>query len=368
MKRLLIAVLVLTISGAISASAQGNTFLRLVYQGLYSDGLKSNVAIFEPALSLTETQMVAVQRRLAELGFDVGPADGIFGPRTRGAIAEWQEAQGRPATGRLDAEEARLLLKAGETTSASDSPRKAVQEATEAVKRKDFAKALELARPLAEQGYPAAQLMMGHLYMAGRIVEKDPEEGIRWFRLAADQGHAEAQHVLGQIHFSGAGVTEDRAEGIRWFRLAADQGYAKAQYVIGRLYFGGNGVPKDRAEGARWIRLAAEQGEAGAQWLLGILLSQGEGLAQDHADSSWWFCRAALQGHVDAQYSLGLNYFTGTGVPEDHREAVIWLFKAGDQGHSEALDMFTQIIALTVIPGADDIEWSSLEAEHCVHE
>ncbi len=42
-----------------------------------------------------------MQGRLSSLGFETGGADGVFGPRTRSAIAAWQEANGAPVSGYL---------------------------------------------------------------------------------------------------------------------------------------------------------------------------------------------------------------------------------------------------------------------------
>ena len=49
---------------------------------------------------------------LASLGFDPGPADGLFGLRTRSAIEGWQSSQGGTPTGHLDAEAAKALMAA----------------------------------------------------------------------------------------------------------------------------------------------------------------------------------------------------------------------------------------------------------------
>ena len=51
-----------------------------------------------------------VQSALAMQGFDPGPPDGVFGPRTRGAIQSWQQASGYAATGELTDEQAERLL------------------------------------------------------------------------------------------------------------------------------------------------------------------------------------------------------------------------------------------------------------------
>ena len=62
---------------------------------------------------------ILVQRGLAFLGFDPGPADGLFGPKTRAAIWDWQAAKELEATGYLTMPEAEALaalgMEAGET-------------------------------------------------------------------------------------------------------------------------------------------------------------------------------------------------------------------------------------------------------------
>ena len=75
----------------------------------------------EAALELTRSQRVWVQKGLGALRFDVGAADGIFGPRTRAAIARWQSARGEPPTGHLDAEAAEMLIEVGKGASPSEA-------------------------------------------------------------------------------------------------------------------------------------------------------------------------------------------------------------------------------------------------------
>ena len=68
----------------------------------------------EKALGLSRAKRVLVQRGLAALDFDVGPADGAFGPRTRAAIADYQRAKGWAETRYLSAEQAEALVALGE--------------------------------------------------------------------------------------------------------------------------------------------------------------------------------------------------------------------------------------------------------------
>ena len=64
----------------------------------------------EANLRLTREELRGIQRALAQAGYDPGPADGIVGRGTRGAIGRWQRAQGRSATEYLGPEDAKALL------------------------------------------------------------------------------------------------------------------------------------------------------------------------------------------------------------------------------------------------------------------
>ena len=60
--------------------------------------------------ALTREERVLFQRSLTALGFDAGPADGVFGRRTRFAIWEWQNASGLEATGHITREQFASLV------------------------------------------------------------------------------------------------------------------------------------------------------------------------------------------------------------------------------------------------------------------
>ena len=52
-----------------------------------------------PAPGSRGAEVEELQRELAAAGFGPGPVDGIFGPRTRGAVARLQEYCGLAVTG-----------------------------------------------------------------------------------------------------------------------------------------------------------------------------------------------------------------------------------------------------------------------------
>ena len=72
----------------------------------------------ETSLELDRPSRRLIQQGLRNEGFDPGAPDGLFGPRTRGAIRAWQAARGQAATGYLDGAQADLLRAAA----AGDGP------------------------------------------------------------------------------------------------------------------------------------------------------------------------------------------------------------------------------------------------------
>ena len=103
----------------------------------------------EDALSMTRAQRVLVQRGLASLGLDVGPADGLFGRRTRAAIAAYQKEKEFAETGHLDSELAEALRALGEeaTRTLADAKNK---------ERENLAEQEELQRLAAEREFWAS--------------------------------------------------------------------------------------------------------------------------------------------------------------------------------------------------------------------
>ncbi|MGK7862898.1 peptidoglycan-binding domain-containing protein [Falsiroseomonas sp. E2-1-a4] len=65
-----------------------------------------------------------VQRALTQRGFNAGGADGVMGPRTRGALRDFQRANGLEATGRADAATVSALNISGSPQSMRGTPRR----------------------------------------------------------------------------------------------------------------------------------------------------------------------------------------------------------------------------------------------------
>jgi uncharacterized protein len=124
----------------------------------------------------------------------------------------------------------------------------------------DFETAFREWEPLAHQGNPEAQNMLGFMYRWGQGVDQDFAKAQEWYRRAADQGNATAQNNLGLVFRYGLGVPKDYPQAFQWFLRAAEQGNAAGQNHLGLMYFKGEGVGQDYVQSYKWALLAADQG------------------------------------------------------------------------------------------------------------
>ena len=170
-----------------------------------------------------------------------------------------------------------------------------LEDADTAYRKGDYATALRLLRPLADQGHPIAQSLLGIMYLKGAGVAQDYAEAMKWHGLSASQGYAPAQTGLGLMYFNGTGVARDYTEAMRWFRLAADQGYSLAQFMLGNMYYNGSGM--------QWYSVAANQNYAPAQNNLGVMYLQGHGAPQDYVRAYTWLNLATTSGNQEAAHN-----------------------------------------------------------------
>ncbi len=98
-----------------------------------------------------------------------------------------------------------------------------LEDCAAAYDRQDYAAALQLCRPLAEQGDARAQTSLGGMYYNGQGVQRDYDEAAKWARKAAEQGYAPAQVYLGVMYWNGQGVPQDAVRAYMWLNLAAAQ-------------------------------------------------------------------------------------------------------------------------------------------------
>jgi hypothetical protein len=121
----------------------------------------------------------------------------------------------------------------------------------------------------------------------------DYAAAMRIFGPLADNGSARAAYYMGRMYDHGWGVPQSSAQAATWFRKAADQGHAPSESSLGYYYLWGDGVPRDYAEAMKWSLKAAKQGEPDAQSRLGLIYERGYGVPQDYIIAYMWFAVSA---------------------------------------------------------------------------
>jgi hypothetical protein len=100
-------------------------------------------------------------------------------------------------------------------------------EARQLMQAGEYDKAIQELRPLADQGSPTAEYLLGEIYLGGH--GGDMQQALKWMTAAAEQGYAQAQARLGMIYAKGMGVPVNNIEAYRWFSLAAQGADAKSK-------------------------------------------------------------------------------------------------------------------------------------------
>ena len=129
----------------------------------------------EASVGLDRVRRKRIQLGLRALGFNPGAADGLFGPRTREAIGQWQSSRGEPSTGYLDAKSANTLLEAGKTEGETAADL--------------MAEALNTAQSIADADSRAGALWTIALNTAQSIADANTRAGALW-TIARAQGRA----------------------------------------------------------------------------------------------------------------------------------------------------------------------------------
>ena len=119
---------------------------------------------------------------------------------------------------------------------------------------------------------------------------------LRLWTPLAEQGNASAQSNLGTMYLNGDGVAQDYKTAVKWITLAAEHGNALGQGKLGAMYAQGKVVMQDDKTAVKWYKLAAEQGDSLTQNNLGVMYDQGAGVAQDYVNAHMWFNIAAIDG------------------------------------------------------------------------
>jgi len=78
------------------------------------------------------------------------------------------------------------------------------------------------------------------------INQKEYEKAFNEFKPLADQGHVPSQMNMGWMHSMGIGRAINKELAFKYYKEAADKGNKHAQHHLGNMYSYGDGTKKDR--------------------------------------------------------------------------------------------------------------------------
>ncbi|WP_111808231.1 tetratricopeptide repeat protein [Aeromonas allosaccharophila] len=140
-----------------------------------------------------------------------------------------------------------------------------------------FDEATRIWSPLAKQGQPRAQALMGWSHEVGQGSEQDISQAISLYRQAAQAGDPFGQYLLADVYLRGAGVKRDLHQAFHWMDLAARNGDVPAMLKVGVLHLMGVSGRVDLPQAKQWLYQAAQKGNKLALQVLQELALAEEG-------------------------------------------------------------------------------------------
>jgi len=210
--------------------------------------------------------------------------------------------------------------------------------AMEAFQSGSHIKAIELAKPLAEQGNAEALYLLGFAHESGQGVEPSREKALDYYRKAAAGKHKDAVYRMSFILLASQDLKE-RDQARQALETAAKDDPEVAARILGEAYLRGMLTSKPDSEKAVfWWGRAADAGDTLSMILLARFYEGQFGFPQskDSDKALTSYSRAAGLGNSGAMAVLGSRLLSGTEKSRDERKGREWLKKALDAGESSA--------------------------------
>ncbi|MCG9697526.1 sel1 repeat family protein [Shewanella sp. Isolate11] len=98
----------------------------------------------------------------------------------------------------------------------------------------------------ATEGEAEAQFLLGLMYLSGRFVDPDLQQGRMWLLNAAEQGHLKAAKTIADLAFDGKIIDQDLSLAEHWYQQLAVEGDKWAEFRLGFIYAaGGKGIERN---------------------------------------------------------------------------------------------------------------------------
>ena len=148
---------------------------------------------------------------------------------------------------------------------------------------KDESKAMHWAHMAADQGNETAMDFIGHAFLTGHGVQRNPAVAFGYFHAAAKKS-AQAGFNLGQCYFGAQGVELDVPKALEAWKKAAEMGSGRAAVNAAMVYLSGEGVQANPQEARRLAERAVELNDVSGQVVLGEIQFQAGEIEQARAN------------------------------------------------------------------------------------
>ena len=203
-----------------------------------------------------------------------------------------------------------------------------VEKGEKFFKEKEYEKAEEVLKPLAESGNADAQYWFGRC----RLDRNDYDRAFFWYKKSAEQGHATAQNTLGNFYETGKGTEKNCETALLWYKKSAENGNEIGKYNVAQCYFFGKGVKINHAEGIKWYKASAESGCNEAYRRLALCYSSGNGTEKNYETAVNYFKKYVENGGAVPQEIGDCYYNGGFGLSKNHKEALKWYTRFAERG------------------------------------
>jgi tetratricopeptide (TPR) repeat protein len=149
---------------------------------------------------------------------------------------------------------------------------------------KDDAEAMRWAHRAADSGNPEAMDFVGHAYLRGATVGRQPEIAFGYFKAAAAHS-PQAAFNLGQCYFGAQGTEQDIPKALECWQQAAAKGHGRAAATAAMAFLSGEGIAPDAKQARRLAERAAELNEPAGLVVLGEM--QFEAGELEAAKANW---------------------------------------------------------------------------------
>jgi TPR repeat protein len=194
------------------------------------------------------------------------------------------------------------------------------------------AKAVELAKPLAEEGNADALYMMGYAHETGQGAEASREKALEFYRKAAAAKHLDASYRMSFILLA-SDDEKEREQARESLESAARSDVSVAGRILGEAYLLGRLTPTpDPDKAVFWWQRAAEAGDIPSILLLARFHDGQFGFPElrDVKKALDLYAKAAGLGNSGAMAALGSRLLNGEKEIRDEKRAREWLKKAID--------------------------------------